>query len=73
MWCGNRDVVKHGNNGFICRTKQEYCDIIQKIEKNEFDLNKIKVQARQTVEQEHDVELMAQEYFKIYSEGVDCY
>lgn len=60
-------------NGFICKTKQEYCDIIQKIEKNEFDLNKIKVQARQTVENEHDVELMAQEYFKIYSEGVDCY
>jgi len=60
-------------NGFICKTEQEYCDIIQKIEKNEFDLNTIKVQARQTVEKEHDIEWMAQEYFKIYSEGVDCY
>ena len=73
MWCGNRDVIQHGNNGFICKTEQEYCDIIQKIEKNEFDLNKIKVQARQTVEKGHNVDLMAQEYFKIYSEGVDCY
>ncbi len=70
---GNRDVIENGIDGFICHTKEEYCEVIEKIKNETCDYIKIKHKAKQKVLTEHNINKLAEEYLKIYSKGDGCY
>lgn len=68
---GNRDVIHHGMDGFICEKEEDYYNLIEKIKNAEVDYLKIKDKARQTVLANHNMDDVEKEYKRIYCEGVD--
>ncbi len=63
---GNRDVIINGENGFICNKAEEYATIIRKIVNGEIDGNKIAETASSDIVKNYNVDLMAEQYSKIY-------
>lgn len=63
---GNRDVITNGEDGFICRTEDEYCSIIEKIQNEEIDVELIERQAIKNIAENHNIQKVAQKYLKIY-------
>lgn len=70
---GNKDVIKNEVDGFICQTIEEYCGIIEKIRNGEINTGKIKNAARDKIIKNHNMDRIAQEYYKIYCKGDDDY
>ena len=63
---GNRDVIRNGENGFVCRTEEEFCAAIQvepEVRK------KMTEQAYRDLQANYTIEVMAEKYRKLY-EGV---
>ena len=73
MLVGNKDVIKNGTDGFVCKTDKDYFDIIQKILENQVDVQKITENARQKIIDNHDVEMVTAKYLEIYKKGDDSY
>ena len=63
---GNRDVISHKVNGFICNDLVDYKKVIDNLLNNKYDVNKISQNARELVEREHSAEVMAKKYIDIY-------
>ncbi len=66
---GNRDVIKHGVNGFIADTPEEIVKLIEEIRKGKWDLEKITGRAKADVEEKYNIRVMCEEYSKRYREG----
>lgn len=64
---GNRDVIRNGVNGFICRTPKEYVDVIQKVRNGVIDTNRIVEHAREDILSIYNTVVMAKQYEDIYS------
>ena len=63
---GNRDVIEDGRNGFICSSLAEFEETIKKIQKGEYDLQKIADTARCVVSKEYNTDSMSKSYIKMY-------
>lgn len=63
---GNRDVIRNGVNGFICRTPNEYADVIQKVRDGVIDTNRIIEHAREDILSVYNTVVMAKHYRDIY-------
>lgn len=63
---GNRDVIKHGENGFIADNIEDYVRIIEEIKAGKWDLHKIVETAHQDVREKYSIEVMCENYIKIY-------
>ena len=63
---GNRDVIVHGENGFIANTADDYVRIIQEIKEGKWDIEKIIERAYQDVCEKYNIDVMCQKYIKIY-------
>lgn len=66
---GNRDVIKNGVNGLICNSADEYADSIRDIINGKIDGILLSERASEDVEQNYNVDLMAQKYDEIYKKG----
>lgn len=65
---GNHDVIHNGQNGFVCRTLDDYVTALQNVQKPEI-IAPICEQAYQNILNEYNVETMAQHYEAIYEES----
>lgn len=63
---GNRDVIRHGQNGFIAKNKDEYVQIIKDIAKNKYDLKRIKENQISDLKQEYNIIVMSKKYMEKY-------
>lgn len=70
---GNKDVIKNEKNGFICKTKDEYCKRIEEIQNGEIDYLKIENYAKEDVVENYNIDKISQQYLKVYCEEDDCY
>ena len=66
---GNRDVVRSGENGFICNEASEYAAIIRKTVAGELDGFAVAQKASGDVESNYNAETMADKYEKIYCQS----
>lgn len=66
---GNRDVIRNGVNGLICNSASEYVDSIRDIVNGKIDGISLSERASGDVEQDYNVDLMAQKYDEIYKKG----
>lgn len=64
---GNRDVIKHGTNGFVCSTLDEYIYTIKNIIIGDINTEVIGNNAHINVFEDYNAELMAEKYNKIYN------
>ncbi len=63
---GNRDVIRNGENGFICKNKEEFVETIKRIK--DADLKAIKDTALKDIEQTYNLNVMSNEYRKVYNQ-----
>lgn len=63
---GNRDVIRSGENGVICRHVQEYVDAIWRIAHDGESGKLLSEAAHKDVEAHYNVDLMARMYSEIY-------
>ena len=62
---GNRDVIKNNNNGYICREKQDFINILNKIIVKDYNPRVIQ-NASDEIVSHYNSEVMARQYKKIY-------
>lgn len=65
---GNNNVIKNGINGFICETLDDYCNVINKIKNNEYNIEDITQNAQNDVMNEYNLDAMSDKYKKIYKQ-----
>ena len=63
---GNRDVIENGKNGYICRKKDEYINIIKNINVEEFQ--NIIIEGYGEITKEYNTNRMIQQYKEVYSQ-----
>ena len=63
----NKNIIN--NNGFICKDKEDYINVLNNILKNKYDLKRIKEESKKTIIKEYSIEKMCKEYEKIYEEN----
>ncbi|MCD8305563.1 MAG: glycosyltransferase [Prevotella sp.] len=66
---GNKDVIRDGDNGFICHDAKEYARRINDIICGRMDGKAITESASSDILVNYNVDLMAMEYSKIYENG----
>lgn len=65
---GNRDVIKNGVNGFICKTPLEYANTIKAIKNGDVDTKKIVANAYNDIITLYNTKVMAKQYKDIYND-----
>ncbi len=67
---GNKDVIRHGENGFLCDTLDDYVKAVETAAEpsNEETLSKMKKAAKADVLEKYNTDVMKREYIRIYSE-----
>lgn len=65
---GNRDVISDGENGFVCRTVEEFVKALKLAQNGQAE--PIKTEAKRTVEQEYTVSVMKEKYQEIYEKAL---
>ncbi len=65
---GNRDVIVHGENGFLAECCDDYVEIIAKLRKGEIDAQRISQACRKDIIENYNVEKMCTRYFEVYGE-----
>lgn len=65
---GNRDVIQNHQNGLICHTPEEYAEAIQWARNHPEDAGRLKQAAYDDVMKSYNLEVMAQQYRKLYQE-----
>ena len=69
---GNKDVVRHGENGFFANTPEEYVTIIKDIIGGKYDVEKIVNTAYDEILNEYNTDVMSKRYAKLYrNNGVE--
>ena len=63
---GNRDVIKNGINGLICHSANEYADLIRSIVDGKVEGVLLAEHASNDIEEDYNIDLMAQKYDEIY-------
>lgn len=63
---GNRDVIKNGVNGLICHSADEYADSVRGFVNGSMDGVLFSERASKDVEENYNIDLMAQKYDEIY-------
>lgn len=63
---GNRDVIENEKNGFVCDTLEDYTNVIQQIQNNKYDLEKIANKANEDIINQYNVEVMSKKYRELY-------
>ena len=63
---GNKDVIKHEQNGFIAKNKDEYIQVIKNIVKNKYDLKSINKNQINDLKQEYNIDVMSKKYKEKY-------
>lgn len=63
---GNKDVVRHSENGFFAKTPDEYVTIIKDILNNKYNVEKIVDTAYNEILSEYNTNVMSQKYAKLY-------
>lgn len=63
---GNKDVVRHGINGFFAKTPEEYATIINDIIDQKYDIKKITATAYDEILNEYNTDVMSNKYAKLY-------
>lgn len=66
---GNRDVIRHGENGFIAESVEDYVRIIQEIKDDKWDIASIVYRAQQDVCEKYNIEVMCEKYIQIYKKA----
>ena len=64
---GNRDVIEDGKNGFICETEEQFVEKINYLLNNPTEGKKIGKQAQKDVLEKYNIEIMSEEYSRIYN------
>lgn len=62
---GNRDVIQNDINGYICRTVDEYVNVLTHI--NDEKIRKLEERAYDDVVKEYSIKIMSKKYIKIYN------
>ena len=62
----NKTVINNGINGFVCHDTKDYVDIIDKIMKDEVNIQNIAENARNTILYDYNFDSMCKEYIKVY-------
>lgn len=65
---GNRDVIKNGENGFICDSLEDYKNVISKIIENKEQFEQIKARAQKDILESYNTKTMSESYKKVYTE-----
>ncbi len=65
---GNKDVIRSGENGFICNEAEEYVEKIQAVVSGKIDGKALTEMASMDIKQNYTTELMAEKYKEIYEE-----
>ncbi len=67
---GNRDVIRDGENGFLCDTLEDYEAAVEAVSdpSKEEMLSKMKKAAKADVLEKYNTDVMKREYIRIYSE-----
>lgn len=63
---GNRDVIQTEKNGFVCKTADDYIQILKNL--NDYPIEELCNNAYNDILNEYNTEIMGQEYIKIYEE-----
>ncbi len=64
---GNRDVIRDGENGFICDQAQEYAEKIKAVVRGEVDGASVSEEASMDVLRNYSIDQMAERYSEIYN------
>jgi len=65
---GNRDLVKHGENGFLYKTQKEAIGYIEFLIKNPDEISKMGKMSRAFCEEHHNMINMGKSYEKVYNQ-----
>ena len=63
---GNKDVIKNGENGFICEKIEDYINVISEIIDGKIDVNKIRENAYKDVMEFYNFDIVTKKYTYIY-------
>ena len=64
---GNRDVIINGKNGFICNELEDYCNVINEIQQEKYNLAQIQKNAKEDVLQEYNIDITSKKYIELYN------
>ena len=68
---GSRDVIRDGENGYICSSADEFVRVIRNILSDPELLRKVASQARKDIEEVYNTRIMAEKYREIYEEALE--
>ena len=66
---GNRDVIRSGVNGYVCRNADEFVTAIKEIMENPEKTAEMTAQARKDILENYNTRVMAGKYREIYEEA----
>lgn len=64
---GNHDVIVNGENGYVCKTVQDYCRAIEDVKTCHEDVEKVVKKAHDDIINTYNTDNMVKEYKKLYS------
>lgn len=64
---GNRDVIKSGENGFVCNNLKEYENVINSISEKKVDINRIQKNVISDIKNNYTITNMCKKYKEIYN------
>ena len=64
---GNRDVIKSGENGFVCDNLKEYKNVINSISEKKVDINRIQKNVISDIKNNYTITNMCKKYKEIYN------
>lgn len=68
---GSRDVIRSGENGYICSSADEFVHVIRNILSDPELLQKVASQARRDIEEIYNTRIMAEKYREIYEAALE--
>lgn len=68
---GNHDVIKNGENGFICNTVNEFVDLIKDIKSKQTEVTQIVNNSYKDILTEYNTSVMVQKYSNEYLNGIE--
>lgn len=67
---GNSDVIHSGVNGYVCRSAEEFVEVIERIQADKGNLEEILERAYGDIVKEYNTKVMAENYREKYQEGI---
>lgn len=64
---GNRNVIKNGENGFVCDNLKEYENVINSISEKKVDINRIQKNVISDIKNNYTITNMCKKYKEIYN------